>query len=146
MMERKLLAAAFALLMPIAASAQVPVAGVTGTMPTGAGLYDGGEAIAIKTVDGIEHLVHGKKDSSVRDANGLHALQAVVSKVDLKKKEIELRLPDASVQTMTLSKSAVAARGKELTADAENGTSVIVYYDEDGNGHQVAHYFERVKS
>ena len=142
-MERKLLAAAFVFFLPLAAAAQVPVPGVTGTMPAGGGLYDGVEAIAIKTADGIEHVVHGKKDPSA--TNGLHAIQGVISRVDLKKKEIDLRLPDGAVQSMAISNSVAKARAKELPADVENKTTVVAYYDEDGNGRQTAHYIERVK-
>jgi hypothetical protein len=85
MMKLILLFGAVLLSLPPTASAQVPISGVTGTMQMQGNVdqvYDGASKVIVKTADGIEHLLHITKGTSVHggdsELRGLHPGTPVV--------------------------------------------------------------------
>ena len=85
MMKPILFFAAVLLSLASIASAQVPIAGVTGTMQMQGNVdqvYDGAGKLVVKTADGIEHLLHINKGTSVHGGDavlrGLHTGTPVV--------------------------------------------------------------------
>jgi hypothetical protein len=79
-MRSTFLFALILLILPLTASAQVPISGVTGTTALQGNvdsLYDGASKIVVKTADGIQHLLHITKGTSVHDANGDRELRDI---------------------------------------------------------------------
>jgi hypothetical protein len=74
-------------------------------------------------------------------ATGLKVTEGVVTRVDRSAKTITLRLPDGTTQQLYLSDRSAADDGKEM-AGRESGSSVIVYYMNDGE-RKVAHFFKK---
>jgi hypothetical protein len=161
-----------------------PIGGLTGTIAlegTVQKTYEGANTVAVKTVDGIEHLfhmtdrtvVHGgaavgehalhglhdgsrvvvhytaEGDNEIADevdrvaADGLQAIEGVITKVDRRARTISIRLPDGSRQTLQLTERAASDVGKDVDAAAHGTVTAVIYYD-DHAGRRVAHYFRRL--
>jgi len=160
-----------------------PIGGVTGTIAlegTVQKTYEGANTVAVKTVDGIEHLfhvsdrtvVHGgaagddhplhgihdgsrvvvhyttEGDHEIADevdrvaADGLQAIEGVITNVVRHARTISIRLPDGSRQTLQLTERAASDVGRDLDAGALGTVTGVIYYD-DRSGRRVAHYFKR---
>jgi hypothetical protein len=177
-------AAALIASMSVAAQSPPPIHGVTGTLAlegTINKVYSGVNTIAVRTIDGVEHvfhytkklLSHGPKgtnesplegfkegswvvvhyttngDTQTADEidsvgdEGLKTTEGVVTRVDKKRQQITVRLPDGKIETFRLTDRAAADSGNDLRIGEEDGTRVLVYY-KDEKGGKVAHYFKKV--
>ncbi len=76
--------------------------------------------------------------------NGLKVSEGIVTRIDRKRKEIVVRFPTGTEETLQLTDRAAQKIGKDIDSAAGGSTRVAVYYTDEA-GHKVVHFFKKVK-
>ncbi len=115
-------------------------------------MMHGGKSAEGGVFEGLEEgshvVIHYAGDGGEKTAmevdrvgdNGLEIMEARVTHIDRAKKELTVKLPDGSKQTLRLTDRAA----READEAATEASSVMVYYTNDA-GDRIVHFFKRVK-
>lgn len=104
------------------------------------GLKEGSEVVAHSTKRGTEDTA--VEVDKVGD-DGLTKTEGTVKQIDRKGKKLVIESADGTEHTFTLTRTAAEDGGKDIAADTEKGTKVVVYSTENA-GKKIGHFFEKM--
>jgi hypothetical protein len=116
-------------------------------------LVHGGRGTGVDALEGLRegstvvvHYTARGADQSATEIDrvgdeGLRVTEGMVTRIDRRRKEIEIRFDNGKTETLRLTDRAAAEAGTGISA--ASGTKVVVYYSDEG-GRKMAHFFRPV--